>query len=80
MKNEDSKANMYTEKVDTLIIGGGLSGIYAASLLAANKKSFILLEARSRLGGRISSPEYQGFFADLGPSWYWPMINPRSMG
>ena len=80
MKNEDSKANMYTEKVDTLIIGGGLSGMYAASLLAANKKPFILLEARSRIGGRISSPEHQGFFVDLGPSWYWPMINPKVNG
>ena len=65
------------EKVDTIIIGGGLSGIYAAFLLAAKKKSFVLLEARSRLGGRILSSEHQGFFADLGPSWYWPMINPK---
>jgi monoamine oxidase len=68
---------MYTEKVDTIIIGGGLSGIYAAFLLAAKKKSFVLLEARSRVGGRILSPEHQGFFTDLGPSWYWPMINPK---
>ncbi|WDP85356.1 MAG: FAD-dependent oxidoreductase [Desulfobacter sp.] len=68
---------MHTQKVDTIIIGGGLSGVYAAYLLAAKKKSLTLLEARSRLGGRILSPEHQGFFADLGPSWYWPAINPR---
>jgi monoamine oxidase len=68
---------MHTEKVDTIIIGGGLSGIYAAFLLAAKKKSLVLLEARSRVGGRILSPDHQGFFADLGPSWYWPMINPK---
>jgi monoamine oxidase len=68
---------MHTEKIDTIIIGGGLSGIYAALLLAAKKKSFILLEARDRVGGRILSAEHQGFFADLGPSWYWPMINPK---
>lgn len=37
----------------------------------------VLLEARSRVGGRILSPEHHGFFADLGPSWYWPAINPR---
>jgi len=24
----------------------------------------------------ILSPEYQGFFSDLGPSWYWPAIHP----
>jgi len=68
---------MHTEKVDTIIIGGGLSGIYAAFLLAAKKKSLVLLEARSRVGGRILSPEHQGLFADLGPSWYWPMVNPK---
>lgn len=68
---------MDREKVDTIIIGGGLSGIYAAFLLAKKKRSLILLEARSRVGGRILSPEHQGFFADLGPSWYWPMVNPR---
>ncbi len=68
---------MHTEKIDTIIIGGGLSGIYSAFLLAEKKKSFVLLEARSRVGGRILSLEHQGFFADLGPSWYWPMINPK---
>ena len=68
---------MRTEKVDTIIIGGGLSGIYAAFLLAAKKKSVVLLEARSRVGGRILSPEQNGFFTDLGPSWYWPVINPK---
>ncbi len=68
---------MYTEHVDTIIVGGGLSGIYAAFLLAARTKSLVLLEARSRVGGRILSPEYQSFFTDLGPSWYWPMMNPR---
>ena len=75
--SEDSTADMHTETVDAIIIGGGLSGIYAAFLLAPTKKSLVLLEARSRVGGRILCPEYQGFFADLGPSWYWPMINPR---
>ena len=68
---------MHTEKIDTIIIGGGLSGIYAAFLLAAKTRSLVLLEARSRVGGRILSPEHEGFFADLGPSWYWPMINPK---
>ena len=68
---------MQTETVDTIIIGGGLSGIYAASLLVTKKKSLALLEARSRVGGRILSPEHYGFFADLGPSWYWPAINPK---
>lgn len=68
---------MTTETFDTIIIGGGLSGLYCAHLLAAANRSFMVLEARGRLGGRILSPEHQGFHTDLGPSWYWPAIQPR---
>jgi len=41
---------MLTETVDTIIIGGGLSGIYAAYLLSQKNKSFVVLEARERDG------------------------------
>lgn len=68
---------MSAETVDTLIVGGGLSGIYAAWLLSRRNTSFVVLEARERIGGRILCPEYQGFFSDLGPSWYWPAIHPK---
>jgi monoamine oxidase len=68
---------LMTKTVDTIIIGGGLSGLYAASLLVPTHRSFLLLEARKRLGGRILSPEHQGFRSDLGPSWYWPEIQPK---
>jgi monoamine oxidase len=66
------------EKVDTIIIGAGLSGLYAARLLTEEKKPFVILEARDRVGGRILSPQYREFFSDLGPSWYWPDINPKT--
>ena len=36
------------------IIGGGLSGLYAAFLLEQRGIDYILLEARDRLGGRIA--------------------------
>lgn len=68
---------MSTETVETTIIGGGLSGIYAAYLLSQKNRSFVLVEARDRIGGRILSSEHQGYFSDLGPSWYWPEINPK---
>ena len=64
-------------KTGTIIIGAGLSGMYAASLLAQRGEPFLVLEARERVGGRILSPDYEGYFPDLGPSWYWPEINPR---
>lgn len=50
-----------------IIIGGGLSGLYAAYLLQ-DKYDITLLEARNRLGGRILTQEGH----DLGPSWIWP--------
>ena len=70
---------MPVKTIDTIIIGGGLSGMYAARLLSRIKIPFVILEARGRMGGRILSTEYKNFFTDLGPSWYWPEINPKMM-
>ena len=68
-------SQILTERVETLIIGAGLSGVYAASLLSQNNKSVVVLEARERIGGRILCPRYQEYACDLGPSWYWPEIH-----
>jgi monoamine oxidase len=63
------------------IVGGGLSGLYAARLLMEAGIEFQLLEASYRFGGRILSvngkgdPSPDGF--DLGPSWFWPGMHPR---
>lgn len=38
---------------DAIILGGGAAGLKCAADLARAKISFVLLEARSRLGGRI---------------------------
>ena len=63
------------------IIGGGLAGLYAGSLLHAAGVDFRVVEARQRLGGRILSkdergtPSEDGF--DLGPSWFWPHVQPQ---
>jgi len=70
---------MPTQTSDTLIIGGGLSGLYAAYLLTQKNLPFVILEARDLMGGRILTAEHLGFFPDLGPSWYWPEINPKLM-
>lgn len=59
-----------------IIVGAGLAGIRAATLLQAEGIDYRILEARNRVGGRILSiessamPESGKF--DLGPTWYWP--------
>ncbi|VAW51222.1 hypothetical protein MNBD_GAMMA06-2180 [hydrothermal vent metagenome] len=68
----------------TIIIGAGLSGLYAAWKLYLQKKDVIVLEARERSGGRILS-DNSGAAGnnlvdsniDLGPSWIWPQFQPR---
>ncbi len=65
------------EKAETIIIGGGLSGLYAAFLLSQQNKEYLILEARDRTGGRILGLEHEGFLSDMGPSWYWPDIHPQ---
>lgn len=63
-----------------LIVGGGLAGLCAARLLHRAGVDFQLREARPRLGGRIltadasGEPSTNGF--DLGPSWFWPGMQP----
>jgi monoamine oxidase len=59
-------------QTQTLIIGGGLSGLSLAARLSAEGQDFLLVEARERWGGRILSEQYQVGTFDLGPSWFWP--------
>ena len=55
-----------------LIIGGGLSGLALAGMLEACGEDYLLLEARSRFGGRIKTLHHKGAEFDLGPAWFWP--------
>ncbi|WP_322890270.1 MULTISPECIES: flavin monoamine oxidase family protein [unclassified Yoonia] len=59
-------------KTSTLIIGGGLTGLALAHQLQMAGQDFLLVEARDRLGGRITSLHLDGEAFDLGPSWVWP--------
>jgi phytoene desaturase len=56
-------------KVD--IIGGGLSGLYAACYLAKQGVKVRVFEKNESLGGRSRAYKEQGFTFDMGPSWYW---------
>lgn len=64
-------------KTDVLIAGGGLAGLYLAYQLEQAGIDYRVVEARSRLGGRVLSLPSKGSDApadryDLGPAWFWP--------
>lgn len=60
---------------ETIIVGGGLSGLCTAFNLQELNIPYLLLEAKSSFGGRIAgcktSPDSDMSF-DLGPTWFWP--------
>jgi monoamine oxidase len=58
--------------VETLIVGGGLSGLAIADALHGAGRDFLLLEARDRFGGRIETAHSAGAAFDLGSAWFWP--------
>lgn len=66
--------------IPVLIVGGGLAGLVCAHRLQQAGVDCAVLEARDRPGGRIltvdatGQPAADGF--DLGPSWYWPALQP----
>jgi monoamine oxidase len=58
--------------MQTVIIGGGLSGLAVAEALEAQGRDYMLLEARERFGGRIMTQHCHAGYFDMGPAWFWP--------
>ena len=58
--------NQFPSKVDSVIIGAGLSGLACALQCQKANKSFILIEKSNRVGGRIGSVKEDGYLFDLG--------------
>ncbi|HEX5735764.1 MAG TPA: FAD-dependent oxidoreductase [Blastocatellia bacterium] len=52
---------------DVIIIGGGLAGLAAATMLARSGRSVRLFEQSATLGGRARTKEQGGFYLNLGP-------------
>lgn len=53
-------------KVDFLILGGGLTGLLLGQELQKRQRSFLIIEKSSQLGGRMGSEKIAGFTLDLG--------------
>lgn len=53
------------------IIGSGVSGLSAASVIAAAGHKALVFEKNEQIGGRLRQFEVNGFVFDMGPSWYW---------
>jgi monoamine oxidase len=61
---------MPRSEVEVAIVGGGAAGIAAARRLSEQGVDAVILEARSRLGGRAwSRQDSDGFALDLGCGW-----------
>jgi phytoene dehydrogenase-like protein len=52
---------MKIENYDIVIIGSGLGGLAAATLLSRKGFKTLVVESRNRIGGRFSTFEYEGF-------------------
>ncbi len=59
------------ETKNIAVIGGGFSGLAAASYLAQAGFKVMLFEKNSSVGGRNRKFSEQGFTFEMGPSWYW---------
>lgn len=59
------------ETKKTAIIGAGISGMAAAIQLADRGIEVSVYEKNASFGGRGQAFQKEGFFFDMGPSWYW---------
>jgi phytoene desaturase len=58
-------------KQKVIVIGSGFAGLSAACHLAKKGYDVAILEKNTTSGGRARYFESDGFFFDMGPSWYW---------
>src|SRR5215207_11068200 len=65
------------ETVDVAVVGAGAAGVAAARRLLATGLKVVVLEARSRIGGRAVTILMKGHPVDLGAHWlHAGPINP----
>ena len=85
LSSDQRTAPVRSTDAPVIIVGAGLSGLYAAYLLHKRGVKSILVEANDRVGGRTQSinlpshgDDREQF--DMGPAWFWPTMNPLFNG
>lgn len=58
------------QRPQAIVIGGGITGLASAGLLARDGYEVVVLEKQGEVGGRAGSLTVDGFRFDTGPSWY----------
>ncbi|WP_310719021.1 flavin monoamine oxidase family protein [Streptomyces lydicus] len=66
----EANTSASSDSARVIVVGAGISGLAAARHLADQGQDVVILEARNRIGGRISTSEkWAGVPLDLGASW-----------
>jgi prolycopene isomerase len=69
----------YPERVDALVIGGGVGGLTLANLLADGGLKVLLIERHWMLGGFCSTFRRRGFIFDAATHFYPLLGNPATL-
>ncbi|MEK0191759.1 NAD(P)/FAD-dependent oxidoreductase [Microcoleus anatoxicus] len=64
---------------DVIVIGSGIGGLVAASMLARYGKRVLVCESHTLAGGAAHSFSRRGFHFDSGPSFYCGLTDPQSL-
>ncbi|KAF5650040.1 flavin amine oxidase [Fusarium sp. NRRL 52700] len=71
MRGDNPLPNLEPRK-KVIVVGAGISGLRAASVLRRHGLDVVIVEARDRIGGRICASSQPGKTRDLAPLYYTP--------